>query len=192
VTGKQKHPNNYFFYNEYIKLPPQLRTIPNLFTVLKQKETEIPYKLVSENSLYRYKKEMEWDKRIYKSLGTITRKKHMENTDYFIQELWKDTLDYHNRIRKQKKKIDWNEIEDLTDTEKIQNLNNIQKIYDTSFKTLTGTPISISEMYFMLDLLKNEDNNENIDTKQITNQILNDENMSHRLTFLQKILGEKE
>lgn len=104
---------------------------------------------------------MDWDKRIIESLGKDSKTNHMINTDNFMNELWEDAIDYHQRTRQQKDKIEWNKVESLDDTTRIKNLNAIQKQYDKSFKTLTGTPISIAEMYAMLEVLKATEEEEN-------------------------------
>ena len=147
-----------------------LRTVDNLYDVLKRKEQEgnLLFKLPSMQTIHRYKKDMDWDARIIKELGTTSKINHMQNTDHFMNELWKDAQDYHEITRQQKDKLQWNQVESLEDTTRIQNLKIIQDQYDKSFKTLAGTPISIAEMYAMLEVLKateQEDSN-NLDLSE--------------------------
>lgn len=96
----------------------------------------------------------------------------MINTDNFMNELWEDAIDYHQRTRQQKDKLQWNKVESLDDTTRIKNLNAIQKQYDKSFKTLTGAPISIAEMYAMLEVLKATEQEEN-NQLDLTDKLLN-------------------
>jgi hypothetical protein len=135
---------------------------------------------------------MEWDKRIYDSIGKESKIKHLENTDYFVQELWRDILDYHNRSRKQKMKIDWTEVKDLTDTEKIQNLTNIQKMYDTTLRTLTSEPMSITEMQMMIQLFKTQEQEQSLNEDEINDSILNQQDMDNRLHLLQQLIDGED
>lgn len=179
AKGNKKVKNNTFFFNEYKKLPPFLRTVNNLHNVLqsKQEDGELPFKLVSITTLYAYKKKMDWDKRIVASLGKDSKVNHMINTDNFMNELWKDAQDYHEITRQQKDKLRWNQVESLEDTTLIQNLKTIQDQYDKSFKTLAGTPISIAEMYAMLEVLKateqEDSNNLDLSEKLLTRKRTN-------------------
>lgn len=154
--GKIEKAPQYYFFQEYAKLPPQIRTTENLRTILLKKEAEgkVPFKIVSVRTLDRYKARFDWDKRIFDNLGRDTKLNLMETTDHFMNELLNDMLDYHQLTRKQKKKLKEWENTSTDDTEKVNTLNNIQKTYDQSFKTLHGTPISIAEMYAMLEVLK--------------------------------------
>lgn len=151
-----------------------LRTITNLYDLLqhKQDEEELPFKLPAIDTIRKYRRIMEWDKRIIESLGTNSKTNHMINTDHFMNELWEDAIDYHQRTRQQKDKIEWNKVESLDDTTRIQNLKAIQDQYDKSFKTLTGTPISIAEMYAMLEVLKATEQEEN-NQLDLTDKLLN-------------------
>ena len=76
--GKKEKASQKFFYEEYVKLPPQLRTIDNLYKVLlkKQEKGQVPFKLVKPWTLNKYRKEFEWDHRILQNIGTRTKINH--------------------------------------------------------------------------------------------------------------------
>ena len=160
--GVEEKPHQYYYFCEYCKLPPVIRTVPNLYNVLekKQQKNQLPYKLYKIKTVYKYKRQFDWDMRIFNNLGRDSKINHMENTDHLMNELWNDVLDYHQLTRKQKKKLkEWDNTE-VDESEKVSTLNSIQKTYDQSLKTITGEPMGIAEMYGMLEVLKATEKND--------------------------------
>lgn len=171
--GIEEKPHQYYYFCEYCKLPPVIRDVPNLYTVLQKKKQQntLPYKLYKQKTIHKYKRQFDWDKRIFESLGRDTKLKHMENTDYLMNELWADVLDYHQLTRKQKKKLKEWDTTSTDNTEKVNTLNNIQKTYDQSLKTITGEPMSIGTMYAMIEVLKATEDEET-DNLELSDKLL--------------------
>ena len=154
-NGTMEKPKQYFYFNEYRQLPPPLRTINNLYQVLQDKEAQgqLPWKLNKIKTLYEYKNKFDWDERILREVGTKNQTKQIINTDYFYQQLWEDLTDYQELTREQKKKLrEWKNT-NINNTTIIRNLNDTQKTYDQSLRTLIGGPVSMAEMYAMMEVL---------------------------------------
>lgn len=154
-NGTMEKPKQYFYFNEYRQLPPPLRTIANLYQVLQDKEAkgELPWKLNKIRTIYEYKDKFDWDERILREVGQRNQTKQIINTDYLYQQLWEDLTDYQELTREQKKKLhEWKNT-NINNTPLIRNLNDTQKTYDQSLKTLLGGPISMAEMYAMMEVL---------------------------------------
>ena len=154
-NGTMEKPKQYFYFNEYRQLPPPLRTINNLYQVLQDKEAkgQLPWKLNKIKTLYEYKNKFDWDERILREVGTKNQTKQIINTDYFYQQLWEDLTDYQELTREQKKKLRAWKNTPIKDTSTIRNLNDTQKTYDQSLRTLIGGPVSMAEMYAMMEVL---------------------------------------
>lgn len=154
-NGTMEKPKQYFYFNEYRQLPPPLRTINNLYQVLQDKEAQgqLPWKLNKIKTLYEYKNKFDWDERILREVGQRNQTKQIINTDYLYQQLWEDLTDYQELTREQKKKLhEWKNTP-IKDTSTIRNLNDTQKTYDQSLRTLIGGPVSMAEMYAMMEVL---------------------------------------
>jgi len=152
--GITEKPYQYYYFQEYHKLPPNIRTVPNLHKILTKLDNEgrLPVRLYKEETIRGYKSRFDWDERILREAGTRNQKTQIQNTDYLYNELWKDVIDYHQKTRKQKKKIAWEEV-DTNNPTQVRNMTEIQKTYDQSFKTLQGSPVSLAEMYAMMEVL---------------------------------------
>lgn len=152
--GDVETPKQLWYFTQYEQLPPPLRSISNLVAVLEelQKTEALPYKMVCEKTLYNYCHRFEWDKRILNNIGSTTKDVHMVNSDYLFSQLWEDTLVYHRETRKLLRLIDWASVE-VEDTAKIKNLSELQTRYDMSLRTLTSQPMTLANMYAMLQML---------------------------------------
>lgn len=154
-NGTMEKPKQYFYFNEYRQLPPPLRTIANLYKILQDKEAkgELPWKLNKVRTIYEYKDKFDWDERILREVGQRNQTKQIINTDYFYHQLWEDLADYQELTREQKKKLrEWKNT-NINNTTIIRNLNDTQKTYDQSLRTLIGGPVSMAEMYAMMEVL---------------------------------------
>lgn len=152
--GIKEKPYQYYYFQEYHKLPPNIRTVPNLHKILTKLDNEgkLPVRLYKEETIRGYKHRFDWDERILYEAGTRNQKIQIKNTDYLYKELWNDVIDYHQKTRKQKKKIAWDEV-DTTNTAQVRNMAEIQKTYDQALKTLQGSPVSLAEMYAMMEVI---------------------------------------
>jgi hypothetical protein len=168
--GKTETKRQAWYYQQYSEMPPQIRTIPNLYRFLEKKsKTEaLPYKLVKMKTIYDYYHKFDWEDRILSQIGYKRKREHMQNSDYLMGELWKDTMKLHNESRKNLKKINWDEVEDLEeDTQKINNLVNIQRTYNQTLQLLTGQPVSLATLYAMIEVLQATESDEQDRTELI-------------------------
>lgn len=150
-------------------MPPMLRSVSNLYKLLKQKEETIPYKLVSYATLRKYYYEMEWDERIlketYTTIPETTKNRQVMESEYAHELSWKIMYDLYNQLQGMKEHLNWKHL-DTNDKEVTQTIVNIQKLYNDTFKTMHQTPVSLADMYAMIEVLKatNETAESNIKT----------------------------
>ena len=134
-----------------------LRTIPNLYRLLKKKESTLPYKLYKENTLRVLKKRMDWDKRVYedtyKSMPEQTKYRQISESEYAHGKAWQLVYSLYDQLEGMRAQTDWKHI-DNNDTDQVRNTATIQKTFNETFKTMHGAPMSLADMYAMIEVLK--------------------------------------
>ena len=156
-------------------MPPHLRTIKDLheYLSLKEQKGQIPCKLVKEDTLRRYKRIFEWDKRIFEDMPIDANKRQIENTEYMHQELWNDYKSFHIIQRHKAKYLQKWKQKDLSESEK-KELMTIEQSYNQAMDRLTSAPIRLGDMYAMNEVFiensPSTDDDDGIPVVELTQQ----------------------
>jgi len=154
--GKEETAKQQFFYESYLNMPPMMRTIPNLFKLLKKKEKDLPYKMVSKATLYNYANNMNWDERVrtdtYNNISTHTKDRQVTESDYAHKKAWQLMYNLYDQMEGMAKHLDWKKTPNGDSREEI--LNKIQTTFTQSMKTMHGAPMSLAEIYAMMEVIK--------------------------------------
>ena len=159
-------------------MPPMLRNIANLFKLLKQKEDTLPYQMVTYPTLTRYAKEMDWDERIlketYTTMPEATKNRQVMESEYAHEQAWQLVYAMYNQLNGMKDKINWKHL-DTSDKELTQSIVNIQKMFNDTFKTMHQAPVSLADMYAMIEVLKATNETAESNIKNGTDDLLTKE-----------------
>lgn len=158
-------------------MPPMLRSPDNLHALLAKK-TKLPFALVRPRTLRRYAKEMEWDERIlketYTTMPEATKNRQVMESEYAHEQAWQLIYSMYNQLNGMKDKLDWKHL-DTNDKEVTQSHVNIQKMFNETFKTMHQAPVSLADMYAMIEVLKATNETAESNIKNGTDDLLTKE-----------------